>query len=262
VHKDAEPTVLLVEDNEVNQAVAVGMLPTSSSPCSSGTSNVPRPGEHARRDDRARRRGGRSAMSSSAPAHGSHRDSATFGSDMSVVAPSPPTPTRRQRAAKTVAAALRGGLAGAIAATVAWLAAGAIAGTAFVLLVVATLGVAAVVVWKGDVKTWVWLALGIAWAIVLLERAIVQENGGVWVAIAAWLGVIDGARRAGISKWALPLLAYPALSLAIVLMAGEDLLDPWGVSWLWVAAVVGPVLGARTLLSPRPEQTARSPSAL
>jgi hypothetical protein len=180
---------------------------------------------------------------------------------MSVLAPSPPTLTRRQRAAKTVAAALRGGLAGALAATVAWLLAGAIAGTAFVLLVIATLAVAAVVVWKGDVKTWVWLALGIAWAIVLLERAIVQENGGVWVAIAAWLGVVVAARRAGIARRWLPLLAYPAVSVAIVVIAGENLLDPWGVSWLWVAAVIGPVLGARTLLSPRPEQPARPASA-
>jgi hypothetical protein len=169
--------------------------------------------------------------------------------------------TRRQRAAKTVAAALRGGLAGAIAATVGWLVAGAIAGTAFVFLVIATLGVATYVVWRGDVKTVVWLTLGIAWAAVLLERAVVQDNGGVWVGIAAWLGVIIGARRAGISKRFLPLLAYPLFSVAIVVLAGENLLDPWGVSWLWLAAVIGPVLGARTLLSPRPSQTASPPSA-
>jgi hypothetical protein len=171
------------------------------------------------------------------------------------------TVTRRQRAAKTVAAALRGGLAGALAATVGWLVAGAIAGTAFVFLVIATLGVAAYVVWKGDVKTVVWLALAITWAAVLLERAVVQDNGGVWVAIAAWLGVIVAARRSGISKWSLPWLAYPLASVAIVVLAGENLLDPWGVSWLWLAAVLGPVLGARTLLSPRPSQTARQPTS-
>src|SRR5215218_3664497 len=107
---------------------------------------------------------------------------------MTVVAPIEPTPTRRRRAASTVAAALRGGLLAAIAATVGWLIAGAIAGTAFVLLVIATLAVAAYVVWKGSVRTSVWLGLGIAWAIVLVERAVVQENGGVWVALAAWLG--------------------------------------------------------------------------
>src|SRR4051794_26945723 len=59
----------------------------------------------------------------------------------------PPAPlTRRKRAAQTVSAALRGGLAGAIAATVGWLVAGAIAGTAFVLLIVATLAVGGYVV--------------------------------------------------------------------------------------------------------------------
>jgi hypothetical protein len=166
--------------------------------------------------------------------------------------------SRRKRAAQTVAAALRGGLIGGLAATVGWLVAGTIAGTAFVLLVLATLAVGAYVVWQGGVRTWVWLGLAIAWASVLLERAVVQDNGGVWVAIACWIGVIVGARRAGISKWSLPLLAYPLASVVIVVLANEDLLDPWGVSWLWVAAVLGPVLGARTLLSPRPSQTART----
>jgi hypothetical protein len=96
---------------------------------------------------------------------------------------------------------------------------------------------------------------------VLLERAVVQDNGGVWVALASWLGVIIGARRAGIlTRW-LPLLAYPLVSVAIVVIAGEDLLDPWGVSWLWVAAVLGPVIGVQTLLRPRPAQTAPSSPA-
>jgi hypothetical protein len=178
---------------------------------------------------------------------------------MSVLAPDPPALTRRERAAKTVAAALRGGFAGALAATVAWLVAGAIAGTAFVLLVVATLGVAAFVVWKGAVNPWVWLGLGVAWAAVLLERAVVQDNGGVWVAIAAWLGVIVGARRAGIMKRWTALLAYPLVSVAIVWLAGEDLLDPWGVSWLWVAAVLGPVFGVQTLLKAREPDPPASP---
>jgi hypothetical protein len=173
--------------------------------------------------------------------------------------PSAPV-SRRKRAAQTVAAAFRAGLAAGIAATIGWLVAGAIAGTAFVLLVLATLGVGAYVAWRGSVRTWVWLGLAMLWAAVLLERAIVQDNGGVWVAIAAWLGVIVGARRAGISKWSLPLLAYPLASVAIVVIAGENLLDPWGVSWLWVAAVLGPVLGARTLLSPRPSQSDGSSS--
>jgi hypothetical protein len=178
---------------------------------------------------------------------------------MSALAVPPASPSRRKRAAHTVTAALRGGFLGALAATVGWLVAGAIAGTAFVLLLLATLAVAAVVVWRGGVRQWVWLTLVAAWAAVLLERAVVQDNGGVWVAIAAWLGVILGARRAGIGKWSLPLLAYPLASVAIVILAGEKLLHPWGVSWLWVAAVLGPVLGVRTLLNPRPAQS-ESPS--
>jgi hypothetical protein len=178
---------------------------------------------------------------------------------MSALAVAPAPLTRRQRAAKTVAAALRGGLLGAIAATVGWLLAGAIAGTAYVLLIIATLGVAAYLVWRGGVNPWVWLVLGVTWAAVLLERAVVQDNGGVWVAIAAWAGVIIGARRAGMSKWSLPLLAYPLASVVIVVLADQDLLDPWGVSWLWLAAVLGPVLGARTLLNPRPERNAPAP---
>lgn len=177
---------------------------------------------------------------------------------MSALAVPPQALTRRQRAGKTVAAALRGGLAGALAATVGWLLAGAIAGTAFVLLVIATAGVGAWVVWRGSVRPAVWLVLGVAWAAVLLERAIVQDNGGVWVGIAAWAGVILGARRAGISRRYLPLLAFPLVSVAIVVAAGEDLLDPWGVSWLWVAAVLGPVLGLRTLLTPREREPERS----
>jgi hypothetical protein len=170
---------------------------------------------------------------------------------MSVMAPTPSTPTRRRRAAQTVAAALRGGVLGALAASVAWLLAGAIAGTAFVLLMLATIAVAAVLVWRGEVPNWLWLGLGIAWATVLLERAVVQDNGGVWVGIAAWIGVIVGARRAGIATRWLPVLAYPLASAAIVLLAGQSLLDPWGISWLWVAAVLGPVIGLQTLLKPR-----------
>jgi uncharacterized membrane protein len=168
-----------------------------------------------------------------------------------------PKLSRRRRAPTTVAAALRGGLVGTVVAAVAWLLAGALAGTAFVVLVIASIGVAAWVAFRGAVRTWVWLALAAAWAVVLLERAIVQENGGVWVAVAGWLGVIIAARRAGISKWSLPWLAYPVISVAIVVGAGEDLLDPWGTSWLWVLAVLGPVVGARTLLKPDQSRASR-----
>jgi hypothetical protein len=174
--------------------------------------------------------------------------------DMSALAGSPAhlPDTRRQRAASMADAALRGGVLGAIVAAVAWLLAGALAGTAFVLLVLASIVVGAWVVLRGSVPTAVWVGLTIAWAVVLIERAVVQENGGVWVGAATWLGVILGARRAGISKWALPLLAYPVLLGVIVIAAGQSLDDPWGSSWLWVPAILGPPIGARTLLNPSP----------
>jgi len=167
---------------------------------------------------------------------------------MSVHAATVPKPSRRRRAATTVAAALRGGLLGTVVAAVAWVIAGALAATAFVVLVIASIAAAAWVAFRGSLGNRVWLSLAVAWAVVLIERAVVQENGGVWVALAGWLGVVVAARRAGISRWSLPLLAYPLISAAFVVGAGEDLLDPWGSSWLWVLAVLGPVVGARTLL--------------
>jgi hypothetical protein len=84
----------------------------------------------------------------------------------------------------------------------------------------------------------------------VIERAAVQDHGGLWVAAAAWLGVVLGARRAGVSKWSLPLLAYPLVCGAIAVAADQSLADPWGSSWLWVLAILGPVFGARTLLNP------------
>ncbi len=165
-----------------------------------------------------------------------------------------PVLTKRQRAASVAAGALRGGLLAAAVTALAWLLAGAIFGTVFVVLVVATIGVALWTALRSGVAPVVWALLAGAWAIVLLERWAVQDNGGVWVAIAAWAGVVIGARRAGINRFALPLLAYPLASVAIVVLAGEDLADPFGTSWLWLAAVLGPVLGVRTLLGPEPER--------
>ena len=82
-----------------------------------------------------------------------------------------------------------------------------------------------------------------------------QDNGGVWVGDR---GVARRDRRRAPRRHLEALdcrcSRIPLVSVAIVLLAGEDLLDPWGVSWLWVAAVLGPVLGARTLLNPRPRE--------
>jgi hypothetical protein len=70
--------------------------------------------------------------------------------------------------------------------------------------------------------------------------------------MATWLGVILGARGAGISKWSLPILGFPIAFGVLVVLSGHDLMKPWGISWLWVAAVLGPVIGVRTLLNPSP----------
>jgi hypothetical protein len=158
---------------------------------------------------------------------------------------------RRERAAAVADEALRGGLVAAAVAAVAWILAGMLAATVFVVLLVATLAVAAITVVGRRVASGLWIGLALAWAVVLIERWAVYGHGGVWVGAAAWLGVVAGARRAGITRWALPLLAYPLLSGAIAVAADQSLLRPWGVSWLWVAAALGPPLGARVLLQAR-----------
>jgi hypothetical protein len=166
----------------------------------------------------------------------------------------PSNPSRRQKAATTVDRALRGGILGAAVAAVAWVRAGALSATVFLVLVVATIAAIAYTVMRETAPLWLWGAIAVGWLVVMLERWAVQSHGGLWVAAAAWLGIVIGARRAGISKWSLPLLAYPVLLGAVVVLSGQDLATPWGSSWLWVAAILGPVLGARTLLNPRPEK--------
>ena len=162
-------------------------------------------------------------------------------------------PGRKERAANTVDKALRGGiLTGAIAA-VAWLAAVAIGSTVWFLLVVATVLAVVYTVARGDkASLTIWALIAVAWALVLAEHWVVNKNGGIIVAGAAWIGIVLGARRAGIAKKSMVLLLYPLISLAIVIGANTSVLDPWGVSWLWVLAIIGPVLGARTMLNLSP----------
>jgi hypothetical protein len=169
-----------------------------------------------------------------------------------------PKLSRKERAAKTVNGALRGGvLAGGVAA-VAWLLAVTLSATVFFFLIVATVLALIYTVVRGDkARMGIWGLIAIAWALVLAERWVVNENGGVIVALASWVGVVLGARRAGIAKKSLVLLLYPLLSLAIIIPSGESVLDPWGMSWLWVAAVLGPVIGVRTLLNPSPREPQR-----
>lgn len=165
----------------------------------------------------------------------------------------PTSLTKRERAAKTVDAALRGGiLAGAVGA-IAWLAATVLSGTIFVVLIAATVLAVVYTVMRGDkAKLGIWGLVAIAWALVIAERWVVHDNGALIIAGATWLGVVLGARKAGIAKKSMVLLAYPLISLAIVIAAGQDVLDPWGLDWLWIAAIIGPVVGLRTLLNPSP----------
>ena len=171
-----------------------------------------------------------------------------------------PKLSRRERAAKTVNRALRGGvIAGAVAA-IAWLLAATLSATVFFLLIVATVLALIYTVVRGEkARMGLWGVLAIAWALVIAERWVVDKNGGIIVAGAAWLGVVVAARRAGIAKKSLVLLLYPLISLAIVIGANTSVLRPWGVSWLWVLAVLGPVLGARTILNPSPRDHGTAP---
>lgn len=171
-----------------------------------------------------------------------------------------PKPSRKERAAKTVNAALRGGVLAGGVAGIAWLLAVALSGTVFFLLIIATVLALIYTVVRGDkARMAVWGLLGIAWALIIAERWLVNDNGGIIVAGAAYLGIVVGAHRAGIAKKSYPLLAYPLLSLAVVIAAGESVREPWGMDWLWVLAVLGPVVGARTLLNPSPREHKPTP---
>jgi hypothetical protein len=172
--------------------------------------------------------------------------------------PTKPRP-RREKAAKTVDAALRRGIIFGAVATVGWLLASAIAATAIFLMVIVTVLAGVYTVARGDkARLGVWALVAVGWVAIILERSIVNGHGGLWVGLACWLGVISGARAAGISKRWLVALAYPVGLGAIVLLAGQHLTHPWGTSWLWVAAILGPVVGLRTLLNPSPRDHAAS----
>lgn len=172
--------------------------------------------------------------------------------------PGKPRP-RREKAARTVEAALRRGIIFGAVAAIAWLLASVIAATAIFVMVIATVLATIYTVARGDkARLGIWALVGVGWVLVILERSIVHGHGGLWVALACWLGIVAGSRAAGISKRWLAVLAYPVALGAIVLAAGQPLTNPWGVSWLWVAAILGPVIGLRTLLNPSPRDHAAS----
>src|SRR3954453_13925842 len=135
---------------------------------------------------------------------------------LAATAPSSPRHSRRKRAATTVDRALRGGILGAAVAAVAGVLAGTLAAPVFLLLVVVTIAAAAFTVMKENAPLGLWAAIGVGWLVVMMERGAVPAPGGRWVPGASWLGIVLGARRAVISKWPLPLLAYPVLCGVIV----------------------------------------------
>lgn len=159
--------------------------------------------------------------------------------------------SRRDRAAATVESTLAGGLLGAAVAGIAWLGAEFVTGTIFLALAVATVAVALWTVFRGRVSNVLWGALAVGWIVVLVERWAVHGRGGLFVAAAAWIGLVLGARRAGLRRRFYPLLAFPLICIAIAVVADMSLTRPYGSSWIWVAAVLGPVFGVRTLLAAR-----------
>src|SRR3954469_14569150 len=109
-------------------------------------------------------------------------------------------PSRRQRAAATVETTLAGGLLGAAVAGIAWLGAWFVSGTIFLVLAVATIAVALWTVFRGSVSNMLWGVLAVGWIVVRGERWLVHGRGGLFVAVAAWIGLILGARRAGVRR--------------------------------------------------------------
>jgi hypothetical protein len=170
-------------------------------------------------------------------------------------------PNRRERAAKTVDAALRGGiLVGAVAA-IAWLVASAVGAIIYFALIAVTVIALVYTAMRSDkARLSIWLFIAVAWALVLAERWLVKDHGGLIVAGAAYLGIVFGARNAGMAKKSYVFLLYPLISVAICLGADTSVADPWGVSWLWVAAIIGPVVGARTVLNPSPRDHKPEPA--
>ena len=121
-----------------------------------------------------------------------------------------------------------------------------------VLIVVTVLALIYTAMEADKARLSIWAVIGVAWALVLAERWLVKDHGGLIVAGASYLGIVLGARSAGIAKKSMVFLLYPLISVAICIAADTSIADPWGMSWLWVAAILGPVLGARTVLNPSP----------
>jgi hypothetical protein len=159
------------------------------------------------------------------------------------------TTGRRERAASAVSRLTKAALIGALAAFIGWVVASAITGLAIIAAVAATVIVAVVAVVKdGKLPIVVWGGLAGVWAAIIAERVFVHSHGGFWVAASAWGAMVFSAWKAG-SRWTLPLLAYPLIMAGGLIAADEPVLKPYGITWLWVPAVLVPLLIVRALLT-------------
>src|SRR4051812_50070263 len=88
-------------------------------------------------------------------------------------------PSRRERAAKTVDAALRGGiLVGAVAA-IAWLVAAAVGSVIYFALIVVTVLALIYTAMRSDkAKLSIWLFVAVAWALGPARRRLVKDHRG------------------------------------------------------------------------------------
>ena len=139
-------------------------------------------------------------------------------------------------------------------AAVAWLLAVALSGTVFFVLIIATVLALIYTVVRGDkAGMGIWGLIAIAWALVLAEKL-----GGQRERRHHRRRRRVARRRARRPPGGDRQEVDGAAALSADLAGDRDRrgrrasLDPWGVSWLWVAAVLGPVLGLRTVLNPSP----------
>src|SRR4051812_49902906 len=102
-------------------------------------------------------------------------------------------PSRRERAAKTVDAALRGGiLVGAVAA-IAWLVAAAVGSVIYFALIVVTVLALIYTAMRSDkAKLSIWLFVAVALGLVLAERWLVQDHRRLNLAGGAFPRVLRG----------------------------------------------------------------------
>ena len=114
---------------------------------------------------------------------------------------------------------------------------------------------------RGDkARLSVWGLIAVAWALVLAERWLVNDNGGLIVAGASYLGVVLGARSAGIAKKSIVVPALPADLGRDHRRRRQSVPTRGACPGCGSRRSSGPVLGARTVLNPSPRKEPASAS--